>query len=109
MRSALLAATGVAAGLLGLLLGSAPSGVEPDGLYVDCGRALFHDRDVLPHPACASAYEPFQTVSVVLLVVAAGLMLAAAVTVARRLRRRSSGTRQDPGLTGQHSAATAKP
>jgi len=40
---------------LGVLFGTVPSGMEPDGVYVDCGPALFHEWASLPSPDCAGA------------------------------------------------------
>ncbi|GAA4117697.1 hypothetical protein GCM10022415_15870 [Knoellia locipacati] len=56
--------------LSGWFLGAAPlTAVEPNGLFVDCGPALFDRPNPLPDAACASAYFPLPVVSVLFLVV----------------------------------------
>jgi hypothetical protein len=73
-RRLLLAGAAVLTGLSGVLLGTAPSGIEPGGEWVDCGRALFHDRNRLPHPDCAASYEPFQSAAITLVVISVVLL-----------------------------------
>ena len=73
-RRLLLAGAAVLTGLSGVLLGTAPSGIEPGGEWVDCGRALFHDPNRLPHPDCAASYEPFESAAITLLVISLVLL-----------------------------------
>lgn len=83
----------VAAGA-GLLAGLLPSVAEPDGVYLECGPALFGRPS--PRPAgCDSAYAPFDSIAIGLLVVAA-LALLAAVTVIVRSRRPSNDGSRSP-------------
>jgi hypothetical protein len=69
---------------LGVLFGTVPSGTEPDGVYVDCGPALFHEWASLPSPDCAGAYQPFQTMSLINLAVRIGFVGWAAVRWTRQ-------------------------
>ena len=56
--------------LVGWFLGAAGlTAVEPEGVFVDCGPALFNRPDPLPDAACASAYFPLPAASVVFIVV----------------------------------------
>ena len=73
-RRLLLAGAAVLTGLSGVLLGTAPSGIEPGGEWVHCGRALFHDPNRLPHPDCAASYEPFESAAITLLVISVVLL-----------------------------------
>ncbi len=75
MRRLRLAGAALLTGLLGLLLGTAPSGIEPGGEWVYCGRALFHDRNLMPHPDCAASYEPFGSAAIALLLISVVLLL----------------------------------
>lgn len=47
------------------LAAAALSAVEPNGLYVSCGPALFGRPSPLPDPDCADAYWPLVPLSVV--------------------------------------------
>jgi len=50
---------------LGWFLGAASlTAIEPNGLFVDCGPALFNRPDPLPDSACAGAYFPLPAASV---------------------------------------------
>ncbi|MFN2347518.1 MAG: hypothetical protein ABR616_17620 [Dermatophilaceae bacterium] len=56
--------------LFGGFLGAAGlTAVEPGGLFVDCGPALFNRPDPLPDATCAGAYFPLPTASAVFIVV----------------------------------------
>jgi hypothetical protein len=74
VRQVRLAGAAVLTGLLGVLLGTAPSGIEPGGEWVYCGRALFHDRSRLSHPDCAASYEPFESAAIALLLISVILL-----------------------------------
>ena len=77
MRSRHLVLAALAVAVVGVLLGSVPSGSEPDGLWVPCGPALFHDWAHLPDPSCAAAYQPFQTLSLIWMAVSVTLLVVA--------------------------------
>lgn len=85
VRSRHLILVALAVAVAGVLLGSAPSGSEPDGVWVACGPALFHDWAHLPDPSCAAAYQPFQTLSLIWMGISVTLL---AVAISRGIRRR---------------------
>ena len=73
--------------MAGLALGALPlSAAEPDGLYVNCGPALFGRPFPLPDPACLTAYEPLPALSIALC--ALGALCAVAPFAARLAPRR---------------------
>lgn len=47
---------GVALAGLGVLVGSVPNGAEPDGLFIDCGPAVF-GRWPSVDPSCYESFE----------------------------------------------------
>jgi hypothetical protein len=70
----LLTATSLIVAGVGVALGALPlSAVEPAGLFVDCGPALFGRPSPLPHPTCAGAYAPLPWFSITFLVAAVAL------------------------------------
>jgi len=86
-RTLLLVLLAAGLALLGALAGSVPTSAEPGGLFVDCGRALFGRPSVLPDPACASSYSPFDTLSIAALGAAAVLLVLASALALRDSRR----------------------
>jgi hypothetical protein len=80
VASTLLIVTGVLVGALSL------SGAEPEGIYVDCGPALFGLPSPLPDPACSSAYTPLPQLSIALIIVG----IAGAIVLAFAWNRSSS-------------------
>jgi hypothetical protein len=91
---ALLVALGcgaLAVGLFGWVLGAASvTAVEPDGLFVSCGPALFGRPDPLPDALCADAYSPLPAASILLIAVG---VLGAVVCLGLLLRRSTSTAR----------------
>lgn len=96
LRIALLVVAGcgaLALACVGWFLGAASlTAVEPGGLFVDCGPALFGRPERLPDALCADAYFPLPAVSILLLaggvlgaVVCLGLLLRDATSSAPRL------------------------
>lgn len=75
IASLVFAIAGLALGALSL------SAAEPDGLYVNCGPALFGRPFPLPDPACSAAYEPLPVLSIAL--IAMGALCAVAPFAAR--------------------------
>lgn len=79
-----LAVIGYGAGALSL------TGVEPGGMFVECGPAVFGRPSPLPDPSCAGAYAPLPeiTYGLFVLAVAAAIVGLAMLTVSLiRLRR----------------------
>lgn len=71
----LLTAVAATSGVVGFLLGLTPSAAEPEGVFVDCGHVLFGRPSPLPDPACAGAYAPFDSLSILALTVSGLIML----------------------------------
>lgn len=89
MRVVLLVGLGFLAGVFGWAVGALPlSGAEPDGLFVNCGPALFGRPSPLPDPSCGAAYALLPWVSIGLIVLAVTLF-AVAVRQWRRSARPS--------------------
>lgn len=66
-----LAPLAVILALVGWGLGALPlSGAEPNGMFVDCGPALFGRPTPLPDPSCGAAYSPLPALSIALLLAA---------------------------------------
>ena len=85
-------ATSLFAVAVGLALGALPlTAAEPDGLFVDCGPAVFGRPSPLPDPACADAYFPLPWLSIAFLVGAAVLAVLAARSVVLTRRMADSG------------------
>jgi hypothetical protein len=75
MKGLVLMITAGLAAILGVLVGSVPVAAAPDGQRISCGPSLIYDWRQLPNLECAGAYEPFQTLAIVLLVGSLILMI----------------------------------
>ena len=62
--------------LVGVVAGVMPNGVEPDGLFVDCGPAVFGRRAVVD-PACVEAFVVPAALCLVLVAISAVLLATA--------------------------------
>jgi hypothetical protein len=86
--------------VVGLVAGLAHSSAEPGGVFVDCGRAVFGRPAQLPNPACAGAYAPYDTISIVALTISV-LTFLVALGVLMLTRNEDLGP-----VTNQVNAAT---
>lgn len=102
MKRLATAGLGLLSGALGALFGSVPSGTEPDGEWVYCGRALFHDWNRLPHPDCAGSFEPFRAIALALFVACVALLLFAA------LQSTAPGRAEGAAAEAPHHPATQR-
>jgi hypothetical protein len=83
--------------VMGYLVGALPlSGAEPNGVYVDCGPALFGRPSPLPDPACAAAYAPMPQISILLILAGIVCALAAGVLLIKQQRVSTSADTQVP-------------
>lgn len=97
VNASVLVAVSVVLGLLGYGAGALSlSGAEPDGVFVDCGPAVFGRASTLPDPACGSAYAPLVPLTYVMIGLAL-LALAGAVWIVLDQRRAATRTREASG------------